>query len=160
MNINPNETSIQKAFSLAENQDNPDIKHALMFVVKALNTANRNIAFDLSFPQYKRLMTLKKCQYTGLDFEENGPNSRTLDRFDADIGYTAENTKACTDLYNNLKNAAFENGYTTDIATFRKFLDTLEKGGFVPRGSGTNGIINPVKKDKDTFMDKYKNKRK
>ena len=49
MNINPNETSIQKAFSLAENQDNPDIKHALMFVVKALNTANRNIAFDLSF---------------------------------------------------------------------------------------------------------------
>jgi len=69
----------------------------------AQSAKDRNLEFDLSFKTVKRLLSVKKCYYTNIEFEETGANSRTIDRIDASIGYVENNVVACTQSINNKK---------------------------------------------------------
>lgn len=82
-----------------------DIDLAKKYISKSQSSEQRKIKFELTFPQYKKLMKTKKCYYTGviLNSKENDPNQRTLDRIDSSIGYTAENTVACSNIINKKK---------------------------------------------------------
>lgn len=64
---------------------------------------SRNIEFDLSFVTIKKLLNAKRCYYTGEPFEENGDNSRSIDRVDPNRGYVEGNVVACTVNINQKK---------------------------------------------------------
>lgn len=66
---------------------------------------NRDIDFDLSFSEVKRLLSVKKCFYSGkeLDNDEKSENQRTFDRIDNTKGYVNGNVVACTKKINHLK---------------------------------------------------------
>ena len=66
-------------------------------MLKIFQSANdRNLEFDLSFKTVKRLMSYKKCYYTGKEFKEDGPLGRSFDRVDSSKGYIEGNVVACT----------------------------------------------------------------
>lgn len=77
-----------------------DIALARKYVNKANSCIDRGIPFELSFNEYKRLMTLKRCFYTRLPLTHK---LRTLDRVDNALGYTKENTVACHCDFNAIK---------------------------------------------------------
>ncbi len=60
------------------------------------SATHRNLSFDLTFQTVKRLLTVEKCFYTGVEFEEEGPLSRSIDRVDTNEGYVEGNVVACT----------------------------------------------------------------
>ncbi|MCA9749601.1 MAG: hypothetical protein KC414_10900 [Romboutsia sp.] len=66
----------------------------------------RNLDFDLSFSEVKRLLSVKKCFYSGeeLESDEKSENQRTFDRVDNTKGYVNGNVVACTKKINHLKN--------------------------------------------------------
>lgn len=100
---------------------------AKRYIEKIANTKRRNIEFTLTFAQYKKLITTKKCYFTGIemtvdydntsDSDKKPLNAFTLDRIDANIGYTNENTVACCHLMNYAKSG------------FESRLRTLDGGG-------------------------------
>jgi hypothetical protein len=57
---------------------------------------SRGIPFKLSFKTVKRLLTAKKCYYTGRSFAASGLNGRSVDRVDSSIGYVEGNVVPCT----------------------------------------------------------------
>jgi hypothetical protein len=60
------------------------------------SAVDRKLEFDLSFETVKRLLTYKKCYYTGKEFEEDGVFARSFDRIDSGKGYVDGNVVACT----------------------------------------------------------------
>lgn len=69
------------------------------------SASSRKLGFDLSFRTVKFLLSQKKCYYTGIEFEETGPNSRSIDRIDSSLGYVEGNVVACTVDINGKKGA-------------------------------------------------------
>lgn len=66
-------------------------------MLKIFQSANdRGLEFDLSFKTVKRLMSYKKCYYTGVPFKEDGVFARSFDRIDSAKGYVEGNVVACT----------------------------------------------------------------
>lgn len=63
----------------------------------------REITFDLTFKTLKRLLSQKKCFYTGRKFTDSGKFQRTIDRVDASKGYIEGNVVACCQDMNNKK---------------------------------------------------------
>lgn len=105
-----------------------DLDIARKMVSKADNAEQRNIEFDLTFQDVKRLMTRKTCYYSGevlRDGGERGGNRRTLDRINSKLGYTRENTVACTSAINRLKNRIFEE-LNVDIKVVKKLIKEIE----------------------------------
>ena len=82
-----------------------DIEIAVKYTAKARSSADRNIPFMLSFNEYKRLLTTKRCYYSGVEltFEQSQENSFTIDRMDASIGYVPGNVVACSLKMNQKK---------------------------------------------------------
>lgn len=64
---------------------------------------SRNLEFDISFKKMKQLLTRKTCFFTGIPFEENGDNQRTIDRVDNNKGYIDSNVVTCTKRINSIK---------------------------------------------------------
>ena len=56
---------------------------------------SRGIAFSLSFKTVKRLLSTKRCYYTGKLFS-TGINSRSVDRLDSNLGYIEGTVVSCT----------------------------------------------------------------
>lgn len=75
---------------------------------KVHSSRDRKIPFLLTFAQYKRLLSRKTCYYSGVRFGTVPSMKLTLDRIDANIGYTVANTVPCLDVINQAK-ALFEN---------------------------------------------------
>lgn len=66
-------------------------------MLKIFQSANdRGLEYDLSFKTVRRLMNYRKCYYTGREFREDGPYSRSFDRVDSTKGYIEGNVVACT----------------------------------------------------------------
>lgn len=88
--------------------------------------------FNLTFSDVKRLLSRKKCAYTGVSFEPTGDNQRTIDRIDHTKGYVKGNVVPVTDLSNRVKNSLFEEHSGCDL-TFSevvKMIKVLEKAKF------------------------------
>lgn len=98
---------------------------------KVESCVKRNIPFELSFAQVRRLLKKKTCHYTGIKLTHRSqlPNSWTLDRINSKLGYTKENTVVCSHSINQLKNELLENPqskFRTDVDTLRKFISKLD----------------------------------
>lgn len=87
-----------------------EIELAKRYINKAGYAKDKGHAFELTFAQYKRIITTKKCRYTGIELttvaSPNGlktPNFCTLDRVDNSLGYVVGNVVACSFAYNQYK---------------------------------------------------------
>ena len=85
-----------------------DLRIARKFLTKATNASKAGVKFTLTFAQFKKLMMVKKCQYTGIVLTE--PTSthqiqtdRTIDRIDSSKGYEAGNVLTACYAVNQLK---------------------------------------------------------
>jgi hypothetical protein len=73
-------------------------------LVQLQHSANdRNIHFDLSFKTVKKLLTVKRCYYTDVLFDDTGNLGRSIDRVDTSQGYVNNNVVACTVEINGKK---------------------------------------------------------
>lgn len=81
----------------------------LQIAKKLINISNsarsRDYDFNLTFPDMKKLLTVKRCFYTGDILNEiKGHNlKRTIDRVDNEKGYIKGNVVACTKEFNLIK---------------------------------------------------------
>lgn len=87
---------------------NLDLYVAKKYVNKVKNCATDGITFELSFAQFKRLITTKHCKYTGilLTYQEGVlqvDSDVTIDRIDNSKGYIKGNVVACCHGYNAFK---------------------------------------------------------
>lgn len=87
------------------NQVEFDLRIARSYNSKSDGARNRNLKFDLTLNDWTKLMSQPTCLYSGVVFSNNGgnPNSRTMERVNPKLGYTAENTIAVTDAANGEK---------------------------------------------------------
>lgn len=110
-----------------------EVALARAYISKAQQAADRGIPFELTVAQFKQLKSRKTCWYTGVVMTKAGqgalrPTDRTLDRIDASIGYTKDNTVACCHSVNKLKSVLEE----TDIISIndaREVLTRMEERG-------------------------------
>lgn len=89
-----------------------DAHIALTYVNKIENAKSCGHRFSLTLAEWRRLITRKRCAYTGAllldDVPVNHPNKRTIDRIDASKGYITGNVAAVTFAANQLKSVVFE----------------------------------------------------
>lgn len=109
----------------------PDFKVANGYVLKAKNSAKRGVEFLLTIAEYKRLITAKRCYYTGIVLtqpcgDESRPTDRTIERLDKNIGYVAGNCVACCHAANSIKAVMFES-HTGQVMTKRQFAAMAAK---------------------------------
>lgn len=89
-----------------------------------------NVEFTLTFAQFKRLMLVKKCQYTGIEltFKVRGQSikatDKVIDRIDSSIGYKVGNCLTACHAANELK-SRFEN--PTTLLNFKHLLKMSNK---------------------------------
>ncbi len=88
---------------------------------KIQSCKDQGIHFDLSLKAFKKLITKKKCQYTGKLFSENV--GRSIDRVDNTKGYVKGNCVACCSHLNGIKS----NIDYKDIISMAKFLKKFKK---------------------------------
>lgn len=87
---------------------------ARKYLSKITNCKTDGTAFELSFSQYRRVVTSKKCYYTGIDltWKAAGDDMKSTDlsveRVDNKKGYVKGNVVACSHAANKLK-AVWEN---------------------------------------------------
>lgn len=103
---------------------------------------NRGKGFDLDLGDVRRLLTKKRCSYTGVILTEKDRNSptkdsdRTIDRLDPKKGYVKGNVYAVSHAANSVKNMLFESssrcvGIGTDETI--KMCEILKAHGFTPQ---------------------------
>ena len=80
-----------------------DIEIARKMINILQSASDRKLKFDLSFNTVKELMSVEKCYYTDVPFEEEGVFSRSFDRIDSNLGYVEGNVVACTVDFNGKK---------------------------------------------------------
>lgn len=91
-----------------------DAMVAKKYAGKYANAAARGIEFDLSFTDYKKLLRIKTCAYTGVLFVDNEdpanphPHIRTVERIDSSKGYVKGNVVAITFVANQWKSFMLE----------------------------------------------------
>lgn len=104
--------------------ENTDISYAKKYLNKVKNARERNISFDLSFNEYKSIIIKKSCFYTGIRLNKNDsscPTYITVDRIDANRGYTKDNCVACSSIANSIKNAVLEDPRGDMLLTIKQF---------------------------------------
>ena len=90
-----------------------DLEIANRYLKRATNAAKRGVPFNLSFYGFKKLITRKKCAYSGVVMqlaigEKQEWNTLTIDRVDSTKGYDDDNCVSCCYFLNELK-GRFEN---------------------------------------------------
>jgi hypothetical protein len=73
-----------------------DLDVALKLTQLYHSARDRKLEFNLTYKTVKRLITNKTCFYTGVEFQPEGPLSRSIDRIDTTQGYIEGNVVACT----------------------------------------------------------------
>ena len=91
-----------------------DIQVARKYMQLASSARSRGKDFELSIVDVRRLLTLKRCEYTGVEMTQSDGTAqiatdRTIDRLDSTQGYVRGNVYAVCHQANQLKNALFEN---------------------------------------------------
>lgn len=114
-----------------------DLKIAQKYVNKINNCKQSKTTFSLTFYEFKRLITSKRCKYTGVFLTSNHggnpqPTDVTIDRVNNDIGYVTGNVVACCHGYNQFK-GIIEN--PNNIISFKMLESALKvqkklQGGF------------------------------
>lgn len=82
-----------------------DLELAKKLVQLNTSALSRGYEFNLDLKTVRKLLTQKKCYFTGIEFDTtvDGPNSRTIDRLDNSKGYVIGNVVACTKWFNGAK---------------------------------------------------------
>lgn len=110
-----------------------DVRLAHQYVNKAQNCKEINRVFDLSFAEYKRLMSAKKCRYTGIVLTDKKPQKsliatdRTLDRIDNTKGYITGNVVVCCNAANSLKSVWESGDNVLTERSVRNMMAVIEK---------------------------------
>lgn len=89
---------------------------AKAYYAKVNSCQQRGIPFELSIAQFRKLMLTKVCYYTGkpltlqlgVGADKSAAHRTTIDRVNNQIGYTKENSVACSKAVNDWKNTALE----------------------------------------------------
>lgn len=76
---------------------------ARFYILKSERSAARNIEFNLSFAEFKRLNQAKRCRFTGIELTYN---TFSIDRIDNTKGYVTGNVVACHKAFNKMKGCA------------------------------------------------------
>lgn len=105
-----------------------DEKIARKYLNKINNARDKGIQFGLLFHEFKRVVTAKKCRYTGILLTiQTGAVPRdtdvTIDRIDNSIGYVTGNVVACCHAYNSFK-GTIEN--PNNPITFKNLAQALK----------------------------------
>lgn len=122
-------SSVEKESSSKEEYLNSDVALCKYYVYKSESSAKRGLDFDLSLSDFKRIVSRKRCFYTGEHLVKvNGKtNTFTLDRIDNTIGYTKENTVPCAQWVNELKSKLFEDETSSLFTNKRTLAKILSK---------------------------------
>jgi hypothetical protein len=78
------------------------------YINKVKSCKSSGLAFTLTFFEFKRLVTARRCKYTDIMLtwqsgKEQIPTDVTIDRIDNDRGYVTGNVVACCKGYNSFK---------------------------------------------------------
>lgn len=104
-----------------------DLSIARRLINTKTSADKRGLEFNLSFQKLKRILTTKRCFFTGvlLDREDaESENYLTLDRLDASKGYTDDNVVACAKSFN------FRKGNIT-VSDIELMYKKLKQKGFI-----------------------------
>lgn len=86
-----------------------DLELSSKYRTKAGEAKQRGITWGLTFAQYKKIVTTKKCAYTGQPMVRgeghSNPDNLSIDRIDSSKGYVKGNVVACTVHANKVKAA-------------------------------------------------------
>jgi len=114
--------------------NNSDVDIATRYVEKAENAKLKGYVFELTFSEYKRLTSTKRCAYTGeifSDYVDGIPvdkfRARTLDRIDNTKGYVKGNVVACIYGINSLKSNIENNDHGLTLEMLEKFVKEIKK---------------------------------
>ena len=82
-----------------------DLRVARSYNSKNDDARNRNLQFALTLSDWAKLMSEPVCSYSGRPFSNKGgcSDSRTMERINASLGYTVDNTMAVTSAANSEK---------------------------------------------------------
>lgn len=93
-----------------------------------LSAKKRKIKFDLSNEDVEKLLTVKRCYYTGIRFRDlDKHRSRTIDRIDNSKGYEPGNVVACIARVNFIKNLLLEDDQALTLKQTVSFMSKLDK---------------------------------
>lgn len=82
---------------------------AMRYLEVSSNARRRGIDFSLSIADVKRMLSRKKCFYSGIKFDLSVEELRpSFDRVDNSLGYTKENVVCCITAINKEKNKLIE----------------------------------------------------
>ena len=104
-----------------------DVRIAKKYINKSKNARDNGTQFTISFYEYKRIITAKKCKYTGIQLTQQIGSlpldtDVTIDRIDNSIGYVTGNVVACCHAYKTFK-SIIEN--PQNIMTFKMVKGAL-----------------------------------
>ena len=108
-----------------------DFYIAQKYILLSDRAKHKNIDFDLTLADIRRLLRLKRCHYTKTVLTDTDPNlstHRTFDRIDNKKGYVKSNVVVCTTQINQLKSNLFESPTSvchTDPDLLYKFVKTF-----------------------------------
>jgi hypothetical protein len=104
------------------------------------NAQRRGKDFDLSLSDVRKLLSVKKCAYTGVPLyvqlpnkDEKIPHGRTFDRLDPNQGYVKGNVYSVSHVANQIKNILFEDKSSIvhiDFKDLTNMVSNLSKLGF------------------------------
>jgi len=112
---------------------------AIKYLAKIQYCVDKKIEFNLSFYEFKRLITAKYCKYTGTLLTHRPPGKKnmnssdvTIDRVDNKVGYVTGNVVACCHAYNSFKGVLEDPNNIIDFKILEKALKVQKKlqGGF------------------------------
>ena len=78
-----------------------DLDVAKRYMATMHSAKSRNLSFDISFAEFKRIFNTKKCFYTGKRLVHG--HNFSLDRVNNELGYVSGNVVACDETFNKLK---------------------------------------------------------
>lgn len=88
----------------------------------------RKIDFSLTYEDVEKLLSVKRCYYTGIRFKSsNSSKSRSIDRIDNKKGYEKGNVVACCKQLNLLKSNLIESDNSFTYKQLQSFMDKLGK---------------------------------
>ena len=109
--------------------DKPSLESVLSKRLQILKSAkNRGLEFNLTDANVRKLLSTKKCYYTGVTFNENNDplNIRTFERVDDTKGYVQGNVVVVTLRANRIKNLLTEQDNDLNIG-LEQFINMAEQ---------------------------------
>jgi len=98
---------------------------ALKYLRTKASALERGIPFELSLQVFKKLMTTKRCKYSGVVLTLYGEHSVSIDRIDSTKGYLPDNVVACSKTVNGLKNDLLEDQVKTKLLSKQELKNLL-----------------------------------